>query len=182
MDHAPQRTLSDYLHSESPATFLVVGQLPAGLLDTSAGSVRVKYLSSLAEAETTATEHRDAGVAEPREPIALIIELDRDNRQAQQLLGRATLGFPHRVLAHCRQTESTASEISHLFFSLGFRRLPFTMEMGDSGDTLCWFEYRLSQYKSAPDWLNARFWANPERFDADEDPDEYHDLGDDDEE
>ena len=181
MDDAPQHALSDYLNSESPATFLVVGQLPAGLLDTSADSVRVEYLSSLTEAETTAADHRDAGVAEPRVPMALILEVDKDNRQAQQLLGRATLGFPHRVLAHCRQTENTTSEIDHLFFSLGFRRLPFTMQMGDSGDTLCWFEYRLSQYKSAPDWLNARFWANPERFDVDEDPDEYHDQDGDDE-
>ena len=66
--------------------------------------VRLKYLSSLTEAETTAADHRDAGAAEPDVPITLILQLDRDNRQAQQLLGRAALGFPHRVLVHCQQT------------------------------------------------------------------------------
>jgi len=45
-----------------------------------------------------------------------------------------------------------------------------------------WYEYRLSHYKQAPDWLNARFWANPERFKLDDDPDVYFDPDDSDEE
>ena len=182
MDHAPQRSLGDYLSSESPATFFVVGQLPAGVLDRSAESIRVERLSSLTEAEAKAVEYRDAGASEPALPITLILQLDRDNRQAQQLLGRAALGFPSRVLVYCEQTVESASEIDQLFFSLGFRRLPFKVDTDDQEDTLCWFEYRLSQYKSAPDWLNKRFWANPERFDVDEDIDEYHEQGHDDEE
>ena len=180
MDHVPQHSLSDYLYSELPATIFVVGQLPAGSLDRSVDSVRVRYLSSLAEAETTAADHRDSGDSEPDVPITLILQLEGDKHLAQQLLGRAALGFPYRVLVHCQQTIKSASEIDQLFFSLGFRRLPLNMK--DQGDTLCWFEYRLSQYKSAPDWLNARFWANPERFDVDEDIDEYHEQGGDDEE
>ena len=27
------------------------------------------------------------------------------------------------------------------------------------------FEFRLHDYKQRPDWLNARYWAHPERFD-----------------
>ncbi|WP_312934806.1 DUF6231 family protein [Pseudomonas sp.] len=29
---------------------------------------------------------------------------------------------------------------------------------------LCLFTYDLRDYKQVPDWLNARFWANPENF------------------
>jgi len=32
------------------------------------------------------------------------------------------------------------------------------------GQTLTLFTYDLLQYKQVPDWLNARFWANPENF------------------
>lgn len=32
------------------------------------------------------------------------------------------------------------------------------------GQTLHLFTYDLLEYKPAPDWLNARFWANPENF------------------
>ncbi|TWI53054.1 hypothetical protein IQ22_02893 [Pseudomonas duriflava] len=32
------------------------------------------------------------------------------------------------------------------------------------GQTLVLFTYDLHDYKQVPDWLNARFWANPELF------------------
>lgn len=37
------------------------------------------------------------------------------------------------------------------------------------------YEYRLRDYKQPPEWLNARFWANPERFGLDEDVEEFGD-------
>ena len=37
------------------------------------------------------------------------------------------------------------------------------------------YEYRLRDYKQPPDWLNARFWANPARFDLDEESSDYED-------
>lgn len=43
------------------------------------------------------------------------------------------------------------------------------------GQKIRWFEYRMTTYKPAPDWLNARFWANPERYAISEDPDLYCD-------
>ena len=30
--------------------------------------------------------------------------------------------------------------------------------------TLTLFTYDLREYKQVPDWLNAKLWANPERF------------------
>jgi len=37
----------------------------------------------------------------------------------------------------------------------------------DSGALVRAFRYDLATYKQKPDWLNADFWANPERFDKD---------------
>lgn len=38
---------------------------------------------------------------------------------------------------------------------------------------LRWFVYRLRDYKQPPSWLNARFWANPERYELDDESDIY---------
>lgn len=43
-----------------------------------------------------------------------------------------------------------------------FRALGFTCERLPDGARLARFD--LATYKPAPDWLNARFWAHPERW------------------
>ena len=52
------------------------------------------------------------------------------------------------------------------FFAFGFRRAFVAIE---DGTRHALHEYRLADYKQPPDWLNARYWANPERFGADPD-------------
>lgn len=37
-------------------------------------------------------------------------------------------------------------------------------EFSRKGQTLTLFTYDLQNYKEVPDWLNAKFWANPELF------------------
>ena len=44
------------------------------------------------------------------------------------------------------------------FVSLGF-------DKADSPDGLSIYSFSIDTYKPAPDWLNSRFWAHPERFD-----------------
>lgn len=46
------------------------------------------------------------------------------------------------------------------FASLGFRTLQGAEAAGHR-----LYVYALKDYKHTPDWLNARFWANPERWD-----------------
>lgn len=36
-----------------------------------------------------------------------------------------------------------------------------------TGHRLCLYSFDLGSYKTRPDWLNARYWANPERFGKD---------------
>jgi len=47
------------------------------------------------------------------------------------------------------------------FYSLA---LQLTERFGRDEQVLTLFTYDLREYKQVPDWLNARFWANPENF------------------
>jgi len=48
------------------------------------------------------------------------------------------------------------------YFALGFRHQALP-EAADSHLSL--YAYSLRDYKTQPDWLNAQFWAHPERWD-----------------
>ncbi|OYW63810.1 MAG: hypothetical protein B7Y26_11010 [Hydrogenophilales bacterium 16-64-46] len=45
-----------------------------------------------------------------------------------------------------------------------FRALGFIREAIDAETGLCIQSYDLATYKPVPDWLNARYWAHPERW------------------
>lgn len=82
-----------------------------------------------------------------------------------QLLGALCRACPQRVLVCVSGADRNAA--TSRFFAFGFRRWRASeSESGsppsDSGAS--WFEFSLKHYKSVPDWLNARFWAHPERF------------------
>jgi len=42
-----------------------------------------------------------------------------------------------------------------------FRALGFTLSATDTAANLRIYDYDLATYKTVPDWLNARYWANP---------------------
>lgn len=46
----------------------------------------------------------------------------------------------------------------------GFRALGFVVSLVDAEAGTRVYDYDLDTYKSVPDWLNARFWAHPERW------------------
>lgn len=45
-----------------------------------------------------------------------------------------------------------------------FRALGFVLHASDTAAKLNIYDYDLDTYKPVPDWLNARFWAHPERW------------------
>lgn len=47
------------------------------------------------------------------------------------------------------------------FFGLGLQR---TARFDREGRHLSLFTYDLAEYKNVPDWLNAKYWANPQLF------------------
>lgn len=186
MDHseknsAQEKNLSDYLQSESSTRVFIVGHLPAELLDWSSDIYRVEHFPNIAAAELKAAEYREEERSPTNALISLVLQLENTEQHVQQLLGRAVRAFPHRVLVHVQQSADLIHVWDASFFALGFRRLALGRDSNHSHQSLSWFEYRLSHYKSEPDWLNSRFWANPERFDI-EASDDYYDQFEDDEE
>ena len=81
-----------------------------------------------------------------------------------------------RVFIRLRPDSNRHQFPAELLFSLGYIKLPIAVakQAGDSGrnqidaageqlsDQI--FFYSLQSYKTQPDWLNSRFWANPERW------------------
>lgn len=52
------------------------------------------------------------------------------------------------------------------FFSLALQRhASFVQDESDEKRTLALYTYDLADYKQVPDWLNNKYWANPEMFD-----------------
>ncbi len=185
-DRFPARFLGDYLYSDAPSRLLVAGQLPAALLSRPVDGVAVHRFASLADAEKHALQSAESGEldndADP--PCTLVLQLDADKPEFERRLGRAIRAFPHRVLVHCAHRQDGSLDdtdpADERFFALGFRKLQLIVDDAQAHDVAParWFEYRLSHYKISPNWLNARFWANPERFNEDEDPDIYCDDDD----
>ena len=48
------------------------------------------------------------------------------------------------------------------FFALALQR---RARFSQDGQSLTLYSYDLAEYKSVPDWLNSKYWANPEMFD-----------------
>lgn len=96
----------------------------------------------------------------PGQPCALALGIDAldglDARHAQHLISQTRLyGAPRILLAV--QADCALDEAA-------FRALGFTLSATDPAENMRVHYYDLDTYKTVPDWLNARFWANPERW------------------
>lgn len=96
----------------------------------------------------------------PAVPCAMALGIDAlnglDVREAEQLICRIRIYAAPRLLltarASCRLDEAA------------FRALGFTLALTDPAEDVRIYHYDLDTYKTVPDWLNARFWAHPERW------------------
>jgi len=175
-----ERFLGDYLFSEVPAQLLIVGELPPGLVSRPVEGVSVLRFSTLSAAQQHANTHNDVDENSAAGPYVLVLAIDNADANFEQRLGRAVRAFPHRILLHCGPAARLDEQDDAPFYAFGFNKLRMSTGMDEHSEDERWFEYRLSRYKTPPDWLNARFWANPERFATDEDPDLYCDESDED--
>ncbi len=130
-----------------------------------------------AAAASVAERVTDLVSASDDQPEAELLTLEnaRDDDALAQRLGNACRRSPTRLVVWQQDHEDGDHVPAERFFSFGFRRV-FECREQDCRHVL--YEYRLSAYKDPPDWLNARFWAHPERFDIDPDepdaPGEVH--------
>lgn len=105
---------------------------------------------------TRVRRHGDA----PGAPCALALGIDvldgLDASAAEHLISRIRLYVAPRILlappADCALDEDA------------FRALGFTLSAADPAANRRVHYYDLDTYKTVPDWLNARFWAHPERW------------------
>jgi hypothetical protein len=91
---------------------------------------------------------------------ALALGLDALNglnaRQAQHLISQTCLYAAPRMLI--------AAQPGCALDDASFRALGFTLSATDAQENVRVYEYDLATYKTVPDWLNARYWAHPERW------------------
>ena len=76
--------------------------------------------------------------------------------QAEQLINRTRLYVAPRILLVARAGCALTEE---MFIALGFM-----LSATDAAENVRIHYYDLDTYKTVPDWLNARHWANPERW------------------
>lgn len=81
------------------------------------------------------------------ETISQLVAVARD-RWARQVL----VLIPKQSNSHTTERE---------FFALGFkhRQLPDALKVDFAA-----YGFSITRYKATPDWLNSRYWANPERW------------------
>lgn len=79
-----------------------------------------------------------------------------DAAQARALLARVRDFIAPRIIviadAHCALTK------------LDFLALGYEILASDPVESITLYQFDLATYKQVPDWLNARFWAHPERW------------------
>jgi hypothetical protein len=96
----------------------------------------------------------------PERPCTLALGIDAlnglDAQQARQLIGQARLYAAPRLLI--------AAQPGCALDEAAFRALGFVLSTTEPVEGMRLYDYDLDTYKTVPDWLNARFWANPERW------------------
>jgi hypothetical protein len=96
----------------------------------------------------------------PQQTCALALGIDAlnglDAAQAQHLISRARLYVAPRILLVVQQ--------GGVLDEATFRALGFTLSAADTMEDRRLYDYDLATYKTVPDWLNARYWAHPERW------------------
>ena len=77
------------------------------------------------------------------------------NQAAVQLVTRLRDLLAKRVVISARAEDT--------LYGLGFYEMDLEQEEADPKKLRYW-QYNIHDYKQVPDWLNARFWANPQNF------------------
>lgn len=153
---SPQRALAALLEQHQPSRLLLVGNSPLPTITA--------YCQAHAQAELVhcpASARLPETLASQRYDLAIVVDCleHLSPAQGRQLLGsiRNLNSSRLAVLVDLQASGWTPTD----FYALA-------MQASDSflreKQTLSLFTYDLLAYKQAPDWLNAKFWANPENF------------------
>lgn len=172
------QSLAACLLAGQPNNLVIVGNASGSSLVTAAGGDYAPQILRFDNLGHCLARDSQAVLAQQSGSTVALIELSSDTLDSAGLsldsaLGQSVRLFPDRLVVGLDSTEPEDTT----FFAFGFRMLRI-----DGAGSTRWFEYCLREYKRPPDWLNARYWANPERFGLDEDPDIYCEENGDEEE
>ncbi len=134
----------------------IIGELPEvnwNKVFDDAESVEVSYLHP-GECDRLRTSPR-------QDLVAVGNTLEKlDRRQAEQLLASLRDLHARRVLLRLQSNTGVLKHSDVMAF--GFTRLA---RLHVRSAVVQYYGFDLYSYKTTPDWLNARYWANPELFD-----------------
>jgi hypothetical protein len=126
-----------------PASVVALDEPARRLVESVLSNVPIRMRDALADA-----------------PGALALGIDAlnglDVRQAQYLINRTRLYSAPRILLAVPMNCVLDEEM--------FRALGFMLSTPDRRHDRHIYYYDLDTYKTVPDWLNARHWAHPERW------------------
>jgi hypothetical protein len=151
----PQQALAALLDQQAPAQLLVVGagQFPAlEAYATAHGDSRIA---------TCPPGPLPADLASQRFDLAVVVDCleHLPKRDGLQLLGGIRNLNASRIAVLVDLAASGWGDTD--FYSLA---LQANERFERDGQVLTLFTYDLREYKQVPDWLNAKFWANPQNF------------------
>lgn len=156
---SPQQAIAALLDRYAPQRLLVLGA--AGLPAVSA------FLLAHPAAQLTeaAAAPLSAEIAGQRFDLAIVVDCleHLPKRVGLELLGgiRNLNASRIAVMVDLEACEWHTAD----FFALALQASErFRRDDGPGQQTLNLFTYDLHEYKQVPDWLNARFWANPENY------------------
>jgi DNA-binding transcriptional LysR family regulator len=151
----PQQALAALLDEQRPARLLVVSASRFPALDAFI-EAHPQTLLGLA-----APGPLPADLAAERFDLAVVVDCleHLSRREGAELLGGIRNLNASRLAVMADLAASPWKDTD--FYALALQKTA-TFQRGEQ--TLGLFTYDLRAYKQVPDWLNARFWANPQHF------------------
>lgn len=151
----PQQALAALLESEKPSRLLQVGVSKLPAITAFCAAHNECQLNHVTGAQLP------AAVAAQRFDLAIVADCLEHlaKRDALELIAGIRNLNSHRlaVLIDLQASEWSATD----FYALAMHA---SEHFAREQQTLCLFTYDLHDYKQVPDWLNAKFWANPQHF------------------
>ncbi|MEL7558158.1 DUF6231 family protein [Stutzerimonas chloritidismutans] len=151
----PQQALAALLEQHRPARLLYVGRSELPAIDA------YSHSHDHCQIDRALAGPLPADLAARRYDLALVADCleHLPKRDGLQLLGgiRNLNTSRMAVLVDLNASNWQATD----FYSLALQ-LSGCFERG--GQTVTLFTYDLLDYKQVPDWLNAKYWANPQMF------------------
>ncbi|MGU9957447.1 MAG: DUF6231 family protein, partial [Arenicellales bacterium WSBS_2016_MAG_OTU3] len=147
----------ELIRSLNPTNILVVGNVP-GIFSASDLEQRIRSIWINTEEDVELLALND---------IVLVTQtLDERNHDLMRLLIaslRDRIAKRFLLFAHTASHNKTHWNQNELI-ALGLSRMG---QSPHTSDKTALFHYNINDYKQTPDWLNAKYWANPEQFSND---------------